>query len=182
MRQPTDQRLRRGFDDEEARASRPGLEMLVQTWDQGRVVLLVDVDGMSAVNQRYGREVGDCLLAEVFERVVEALPDGTALRIGGDEFAIVAPCADEGEALAFAVTLEAAVFQIRFGPAAVGGSVGCAFVPARRSPFGAFAQAHEQLLAAKGGNRHVFGGSQTSSVACSIRITEPSRWTTSHAR
>jgi diguanylate cyclase (GGDEF)-like protein/PAS domain S-box-containing protein len=61
-------------------------------------VLLVDLDGLSLVNQSAGHEAGDKVLMEVAARLREVVahppfPPGSSLaRVGGDEFAILSDC------------------------------------------------------------------------------------------
>jgi diguanylate cyclase (GGDEF)-like protein/PAS domain S-box-containing protein len=53
-------------------------------------VLFLDLDGFKLVNDSYGHDVGDLLLATVARRVVEAIRAGDVLaRLGGDEFVIL---------------------------------------------------------------------------------------------
>lgn len=63
-------------------------------------VALADVDGFMAVNQDYGHDVGDEVLAFVERTLAASLPKGTKLaRIGGDEFACALPRTSPEEAL-----------------------------------------------------------------------------------
>ncbi len=53
-------------------------------------VMVVDLDGFSAVNEKHGAHVGDQLLVEVSRRIKNCLrPGDTVARLGGDEFAIL---------------------------------------------------------------------------------------------
>ncbi|MEU4156837.1 bifunctional diguanylate cyclase/phosphodiesterase [Actinoplanes sp. NPDC026670] len=89
---------RRAFEEQLGAADRP-------------TVLLLDLNGFKAVNDRFGHAVGDELLAAVAQRLVSELPAGAiAARMGGDEFAVLMPAAaDAGDDLA--VRLRAAIHQ-----------------------------------------------------------------------
>jgi diguanylate cyclase (GGDEF)-like protein/PAS domain S-box-containing protein len=58
----------------------------------GGALLAVDLQGLGAVNDERGREVGDAVLVEVARRLRAALgPDDVPARLGGDEFGVVTP-------------------------------------------------------------------------------------------
>lgn len=60
-------------------------------------VLLLDVDDLRGVNTRGGHAAGDAMLAALAEHVRGRLRAGDVLgRLGGDEFLVVLPAADEG--------------------------------------------------------------------------------------
>ena len=53
-------------------------------------VLLFDLDGFKAYNDRYGHPLGDALLARLGRELQAAVePAGNAYRLGGDEFCVV---------------------------------------------------------------------------------------------
>jgi diguanylate cyclase (GGDEF)-like protein len=68
-------------------------ESLSETIDASRTaVLMLDLDGFKLVNDAYGHAVGDLALQEFARRATEVMRSGSLLtRIGGDEFAIIAP-------------------------------------------------------------------------------------------
>ena len=95
---------------------------------------LLDLDGFKPVNDAFGHQAGDAVLAETASRIRDALAGaglaGVACRIGGDEFAMLCPIDDRARARAFAETLIAAlgrpvVFDGK--TLAVGVSIGLAF-------------------------------------------------------
>jgi diguanylate cyclase (GGDEF)-like protein len=68
-------------------------ESLSETTDASRTaVLMLDLDGFKSINDAYGHAVGDLALEEFARRVTEVVRTRSILtRIGGDEFAIIAP-------------------------------------------------------------------------------------------
>ncbi|MBS1884322.1 MAG: GGDEF domain-containing protein [Actinobacteria bacterium] len=55
-------------------------------------LLILDLDDFKGVNDRHGHQVGDAVLQAATERVLSVLRStDTLARIGGDEFAIIAP-------------------------------------------------------------------------------------------
>lgn len=101
----------------------------------GKVALMfVDLDGFKAVNDGYGHEAGDHVLAQVAARLRACLrASDTAARIGGDEFLVVMAGLSDAEAAGhIAREIVAAVSQpIAFASTllTVGASVGVAVFP-----------------------------------------------------
>jgi diguanylate cyclase (GGDEF)-like protein len=54
-------------------------------------VMMLDLDGFKAVNDRHGHAEGDRALLAVGGLLSRMLPDATLARMGGDEFAIIVP-------------------------------------------------------------------------------------------
>jgi diguanylate cyclase (GGDEF)-like protein len=118
----------------------------------GLSVLVGDLDGFKAVNDRLGHPVGDDLLREVARRLVETVrrPDA-CFRWGGDEFAVVLPHTSPAGAQQVAARVHAAIAQHVRVPGAHG--VGITFGIADLAPGQAAADllvaADRALLAAK---------------------------------
>ncbi|WP_255594771.1 bifunctional diguanylate cyclase/phosphodiesterase [Acidovorax sp. sif1233] len=70
----------------------------------GACLLLVDIDGFKDVNDTLGHGVGDGVLREAAQRLVECVPSlATVARTGGDEFAVLIPgCTSHRESMAAA--------------------------------------------------------------------------------
>ncbi len=73
-------------------------------------LLILDLDDFKGVNDRHGHQVGDAVLQEATARIHSVLRStDTLARIGGDEFAIVAPGAHGEGAARMAEAVRAAV-------------------------------------------------------------------------
>ena len=70
---------------------------LSRRWDIGLLLLVLDIDGLDAVNQRFGRAAGDRVLAETGQLLRDSFRDSDVkARVGGDEFAVMLAGAGEG--------------------------------------------------------------------------------------
>lgn len=79
-------------------------------------IALADLDGLHAVNNRFGHAAGDRYLIEAAARLRHAVPEGGVLvRQGGDEFTILAPASVSPQDLADAIGAALA------GPAVIAG-------------------------------------------------------------
>jgi diguanylate cyclase (GGDEF)-like protein len=76
-------------------------------------LLLTDLNRFKDINDTLGHHLGDLLLTQVAERLVDVLPaTATVARLGGDEFAVLVPfVGDAGEALPVAARLHTALEQ-----------------------------------------------------------------------
>jgi len=94
-------------------------------------ILMIDLDGFKAVNDRFGHCMGDLLLQQVAARVLGCIrASDTACRYGGDEFVIMVPQArgsEETHALKRKLAAQLALpYQLREHLVAVGASIGTA--------------------------------------------------------
>jgi diguanylate cyclase (GGDEF)-like protein len=80
------------------------------------VLILLDLDGFKAVNERLGHLDGDRLLAEVGAALSdEVRAEDSVFRQGGDEFAVIVPEASAEEAEEVAARLRARIARRGFG-------------------------------------------------------------------
>jgi diguanylate cyclase (GGDEF)-like protein len=79
-------------------------------------LVLLDLDGFKAVNERFGHLEGDRLLAEIGVALSdEVRAEDSVFRQGGDEFAVIVPEAHAEEAEEVAARLRARVARRGFG-------------------------------------------------------------------
>ncbi len=78
--------------------------------DTPLALLILDLDDFKGVNDDHGHQVGDAVLCEAAERALSMLRSGDTLaRIGGDEFAVIAPGAHGAGARRMAESIRAGV-------------------------------------------------------------------------
>ncbi|MBW8312662.1 MAG: GGDEF domain-containing protein [Rhizobium sp.] len=135
-------------------------------------VLVMDLDGFKAINDRHGHDAGDATLVEVARRLREVVRSEDVVgRLGGDEFVVLVhrfdgPNSEAGErALRIAEKLIRAVdAPVPFNGLAlrVGASVGIRLLPPEHlEPDAAIAEADQAMYRAKAlgrGRAEVFGG------------------------
>ncbi len=118
------------------RATYASLEraMTRQAGQGGQVaVLLIDLDNFKVINDTAGHAAGDVLLQHVATALGAAIGAGAVVgRIGGDEFAVIAPVADETAAQAIGHAIVAALrapFLLETGEVFATASVGLCLYP-----------------------------------------------------
>jgi diguanylate cyclase (GGDEF)-like protein/PAS domain S-box-containing protein len=149
-------------------------------------VLMVDVDDLKRINDRFGHAVGDELIAGVAALLRERLRSTDVLgRMGGDEFAVLVPntTVEAAEALAAelgrVVREESGHASAAVGSAAaVTASIGLAFFDADDELSGrdVLVAADHAMYAAKEGGRNRFASqSELGEGAGAMRLTWPGR-------
>ena len=133
--------------------SRAGLdEVYAATTDQGRFVIVVDLDMFKSVNDEHGHPAGDRVLSAFGARLAELASrhHGWAGRLGGDEFALILPdCTVLVAQQAAHQAVAAIITESRTGSVRVHGSAGIAFAAANTSWSDAFTDADIALYHAK---------------------------------
>lgn len=109
---------------------------LARAGDSALACLMIDIDHFKLVNDRYGHETGDQVLAGVAARLQETCRrEDFAFRLGGEEFCVVCHGSDSRSARAIAERIRRSIQAARFGagdpPVQVTVSIG---VAARSAP------------------------------------------------
>lgn len=144
---------RRGFDERLRRLLQRGVA-------QPPVLALLDVDHFKRVNDLHGHAVGDAVLSAIGERLRDTLrPLDLAVRLGGEEFAVVWAQPDAGGEARLGERLREVIaaqpFMTAAGPLAVTISVGVARAHgADEAPEALVSRADAALYAAKGAGRN----------------------------
>jgi diguanylate cyclase (GGDEF)-like protein len=109
-------------------------------------VLSIDIDHFKQVNDERGHDAGDAALRTVAQAMNEALRMSDCLfRTGGDEFAVIVPVRDEGDAMRIAERVQRAARRVG-QPVSIGIALAAPGEPDHR---GAFARADAALYSAK---------------------------------
>jgi diguanylate cyclase (GGDEF)-like protein len=127
-------------------------------------VLFIDLDGFKPINDSFGHAAGDVVLREVGGRLLElAGAQGTAARVGGDEFLLLVPSpgGQEGAGTAAQHVLQALGRPYRLpnrGEVKLSCSIGIAIFPEHGSTAKLIANADAAMYAAKrtGGSTFAF--------------------------
>ncbi|GAA6755703.1 GGDEF domain-containing protein [Thermus thalpophilus] len=133
----------------------------VQRYGRPLALIALDLDGFKAVNDTFGHEVGDRALkalAECLERHIRQ--SDRAVRLGGEEFAVVLPETELPQALALAERLRQSIAALKAPPVpSLSASFGVAQAAPTDSPLSLLKRADEALYRAKrkGKNRVEIG-------------------------
>jgi diguanylate cyclase (GGDEF)-like protein len=122
-----------------------------QRYGRGLALVVLDLDDFKAVNDRIGHLGGDAALAEAAERVREVVRSADiACRVGGDEFAVIAPEAGLEDAHELVARIQRAIASRPLANAGrVRVSAGVADLRAEDDAVSLFERADERLYAAK---------------------------------
>ena len=122
-----------------------------QRYQRRLSLVLVDVDGFKAINDRIGHLAGDAVLAEIADRIRQVVRSADIpCRVGGDEFAVIVPEVEVGQARQLVGRIQRAVSAhpiARAGRVRV--SAGVADIQPNDSPTSLFERGDESLYAAK---------------------------------
>jgi diguanylate cyclase (GGDEF)-like protein len=122
-----------------------------QRYQRRLALVIVDVDGFKEINDRIGHLAGDAVLAEIADRIRQVVRSADIpCRVGGDEFAVIVPEVEGGQARQLVGRIQRAVSAqpiARAGRVRV--SAGVADIQPNDSPTSLFERGDESLYAAK---------------------------------
>jgi diguanylate cyclase (GGDEF)-like protein len=114
-------------------------------------LVIIDVDGFKEINDRIGHLAGDAVLAEIADRIRQVVRSADIpCRVGGDEFAVIVPEVEVGQARQLVGRIQRAVSSqpiARAGRVRV--SAGIADLQPNDGPTSLFERGDESLYAAK---------------------------------
>jgi diguanylate cyclase (GGDEF)-like protein len=118
---------------------------------EGLALMMIDLDGFKAVNDRFGHPGGDRVLRDFAGRIRAAVREADVLaRLGGDEFALIQTDLEQPEgALTLAERLLAALaepFLLDGQSLALGASLGIAVYPRHGESIGLLTEHADQAL------------------------------------
>jgi diguanylate cyclase (GGDEF)-like protein len=122
-----------------------------QRYQRRLSLVIVDVDGFKEINDRIGHLAGDAVLAEIADRIRQVVRSADIpCRVGGDEFAVIVPEVEVGQARQLVGRIQRAVSAqpiARAGRVKV--SAGVSDLQSNDSPTSLFERGDESLYAAK---------------------------------
>lgn len=116
--------------------------------DSPLAVLILDLDDFKGINDRYGHQVGDSVLREATARARSMLRSTDSLaRIGGDEFAVIAPGArgENAQGMAEAIRTAVSAHEPGKGPTPTA-SIGWAVFPEDGEDFATLMHCADQRM------------------------------------
>jgi diguanylate cyclase (GGDEF)-like protein len=120
-------------------------------------LVLADIDRFKRINDRYGHAAGDAVIKAVAARLQAELGDlGAVVRLGGEEFALIAPhhCADEVRARLPQIRKLIALEPVPFAGKSLSATISIGFAAHGETDFDAlYAAADTALYVAKSGGR-----------------------------
>jgi two-component system cell cycle response regulator len=131
------------------------------------VLLLFDLDGFKSYNDAFGHPAGDSLLHRLAQKLGEAAePFGTAYRMGGDEFCVIA----EGESADRATIIAAALRALRDESEGfrITSAYGAAVLPDEASELSEAMRIADTRLYGNKDSRRASAGRQTREVLLSV--------------
>jgi diguanylate cyclase (GGDEF)-like protein len=122
-----------------------------QRYQRRLSLVIVDVDGFKQINDRIGHLAGDAVLAEIADRIRQVVRSADIpCRVGGDEFAVIVPEVEEGQAQQLVGRIQRAVSSQAIARAGrVRVSAGVSDLQPNDSPTSLFERGDEALYAAK---------------------------------
>lgn len=118
-------------------------------------LLVFDLDRFKEINDRYGHNAGDQVLASVGRTIREHIRRfDVAARLGGDEFAVLAPGSDLRQAADLAEKLRRTIQYLRYRDISVTVSVGVTQYRGGEEYIAMYKRADELLYQAKDGGRN----------------------------
>jgi diguanylate cyclase (GGDEF)-like protein len=122
-----------------------------QRYQRRLSLVIVDVDGFKEINDRIGHLAGDAVLAEIADRIRQVVRSADIpCRVGGDEFAVIVPEVEVGQAQQLVGRIQRAVSAqpiARAGRVRV--SAGVADIQPNDTPTSLFERGDESLYATK---------------------------------
>jgi diguanylate cyclase (GGDEF)-like protein len=121
-----------GLANRRALDERMGYEIARHTrHGESFAVLALDLDGFKAVNDRFGHDAGDEILRDAAAALVEVVrAQDTVVRLGGDEFCVLAPQTAHASAGHLTTRVRGALGGVTAGMSGLNASIGTAVFPA----------------------------------------------------